>query len=86
MDIDTLVVVVVMLLSPQSVQGKEPPVKNRFEQAFKEADRKVDRCQWDSIFRKVSEEAARSATERTKGQLDIILKRKNNEKEFQSKS
>ena len=82
MGIDTLVVVVVMLLSPQSVQGKEPPVKNRFEQTFKEADRKFDRCQWDSIFRKASEEAARSATEKTKSQFDIILKRKSNEEDF----
>lgn len=82
MGIDTLVVVVVVLLSPQPVQEKEPPVKNRFEQAFKEADRKFDRCQLDSIFRKASEEAARSATEKTKGQLDIILKRKSNEEDF----
>ena len=72
MVIDTLVVVVVMLLSPQPVQEKEQPVKNRFEQAFREADRKFDRCQWDSIFRKASEEAARSATEKTKEQLDKI--------------
>lgn len=79
---DTLVVVVVMLLSPQPVQEKEPPAKNRFEQAFKEADKKFDRCQLDSIFRKASEEAARSATEKTKSQLDIILKRKSNEEEF----
>lgn len=79
---DTLVVVVVMLLSPQPVQEKEPPAKNRFEQAFKEADKKFDRCQLDSIFRKTSEEAARSATEKTKSQLDIILKRKSNEEEF----
>ena len=76
MGIDTLVVVVVMLLSPQPVQEKEPPVKNRFEQAFKGADRKFDRCQLDSIIRKASEEAARSATEKTKSQLDIILKKK----------
>lgn len=82
MGIDTLVVVVVMLLSPQPVQEKEPPVKNRFEQAFKGADRKFDRCQLDSIFRKASEEAARSATEKTKSQLDIILKRKSNEEDF----
>lgn len=82
MGIDTLVVVVVMLLSPQPVQEKEPPAKNRFEQAFKEADRKFDRCQLDSIIRKASEEAARSATEKTKGQLDIILKRKSNEEDF----
>lgn len=79
---DTLVVVVVMLLSPQPVQEKEPLAKNRFEQAFKEADKKFDRCQLDSIFRKASEEAARSATEKTKSQLDIILKRKSNEEEF----
>lgn len=82
MVIDTLVVVVVMLLSPQSVQEKELPVKNGFEQAFKEADRKFDRCQLDSIIRKASEEAARSATEKTKSQLDIILKRKSNEEDF----
>lgn len=82
MGIDTLVVVVVMLLSPQPVQEKEPPVKNRFEQAFKGADRKFDRCQLDSIIRKASEEAARSATEKTKSQLDIILKRKSNEEDF----
>lgn len=82
MGIDTLVVVVVVLLSPQPVQEKEPPVKNRFEQAFKEADRKFDRCQWDSIFWKASEEAARSATEKTKKQLNIILKGRNHEEEF----
>lgn len=82
MGIDTLVVVVVMILSPQPVQEKEPPAKNRFEQAFKEADRKFDRCQWDSIFQKASEEAAKLATEKTKKQLNIILKGRNHEEEF----
>lgn len=73
---DTLVVVVVMLLSPQPVQEKEPPAKNRFEQAFKEADKKFDRCQLDSIFRKASEEAARSATEKNKKSIGHNLKKK----------